>query len=451
MPDSLQEDILAGDSLFRGIFESNVAGLVVADLTDGRIIAVNDRLLEITGVTREWLLGTPAAWRDITPPEHQHLDEQAVAQVLERGSADPFEKEYVRPDGTRVPVRVACAAVRDRPGLVIVQVQDISEDVAARHSLAERELELAAAIRSGNLALFDYDHQAGVMRGSPRLSELYGYPPDHELTIDDVRASYHPDDIERIAARVAADDADPSVRHFDWQLHLRMRDGSDRWVQGLGEYVRSPNGRIQRSRGVAMDITERVKAELHQRLMIAELNHRVKNSLAVVQSLAHQSFSRDDNSREEALNTFEGRLQALASAHTILTDQHWEQADLQEIAEAALRPHGGPDRIRIEGPATSISPKFAVALSMALHELATNSARFGSLSVPRGRVDLAWTAGGGRVDIRWAESGGPAVAPPARRRFGTRMIERALAADVGGKVVLEFPPEGVTCLISGPL
>jgi two-component sensor histidine kinase len=240
------------------------------------------------------------------------------------------------------------------------------------------------------------------------------------------------------------------VRHFDWQLHLRMRDGSDRWVQGLGEYVRASDGTILRSRGVAMDITERVKSELHQRLMIAELNHRVKNSLAVVQSLAHQSFSAN-KSREEALSVFEGRLQALASAHTILTDQKWEQADLKEIAEAALRPHGGPELIRIEGPATSITPKFAVALSMALHELATNSTKYGSLSTRGGHVDLAWALADHRVDIRWTERGGPKVTEPARRGFGTRMIERALAADVGGKVVLAFPPEGVTCVISAPL
>ena len=450
MPDSLQEDILGGDSLFRGIFESNISGLVVGDLNSGRIVAVNDRLLEITGASREELVGTPDAWREITPPEHHHLDERAMAQVLGHGAADPFEKEYLRPDGSRVPVRVSCAAVRGRPGLVIVQVEDISERIAARNALADRELELAAAIRAGNLAVFEYDHENNVLHGSPRLSQLYGFPPSHQMTIEDVRATYHPDDAERIEARIAADSADPNVRHFDWRLRLRMKDGSDRWVQGLGEYVRGPDGGVRRSRGVAMDVTERVKSELHQRLMIAELNHRVKNSLAVVQSLAHQSFSQDRN-REEALGIFEGRLQALASANTILTDQMWEHADLQAIAEAALRPHGDAGRIRIDGPQVSIKPKFAVALSMALHELGTNAVSYGSLSSPTGLVDLSWTAGEGRIEVRWKESGGPAVAEPSRRGFGIRMIERALAADVGGKVVLEFPPSGVTCLISAPV
>ena len=201
---------------------------------------------------------------------------------------------------------------------------------------------------------------------------------------------------------------------------------------------------------IARDITERQRAEERQRLLVNELNHRVKNTLALVQGLALQSF-RDGRGPAEARTAFQQRLAALAAAHDLLTRESWEGATLTELAEGAVAHLSGREqRVVTEGPAVTIGPKPAVSLVMALHELATNAAKYGALSVPEGRVSLRWEAEeGGPLRLEWRETGGPPVSSPDRRGFGLRMIERALAADLAGRVELEFQPEGLVCRIDG--
>jgi len=195
---------------------------------------------------------------------------------------------------------------------------------------------------------------------------------------------------------------------------------------------------------------ERGRAERRQQLLLGELNHRVKNTLAIVQSLTHQSFH-SAASTEDAKRRFEGRLKALASAHSLLTATNWESALIADVARAALAPFCPPDRCDIDGPPLPVSPQTAVGLALALHELATNAAKYGALSTPSGRLSVRWTVVDDQLQLIWTERGGPRVSPPERRGFGTRMIERTLASEFGGKVVLDFAPEGVTCTLIAPL
>ena len=177
----------------------------------------------------------------------------------------------------------------------------------------------------------------------------------------------------------------------------------------------------------------------------------MKNSLATVQSLAQQSLrGTDDIAKGRAL--FEGRLIALSKAHDILTRGHWEAADVPLLVSEAMAPYRGAGRIQFEGPAVKLAPQAALALSMALHELATNALKHGALSVAGGRVEIDWRQDQPKhFRLEWRESGGPNVSPPARRGFGTRLIEQGLAADLGGQVALEFAPEGLRCIITGPV
>jgi two-component sensor histidine kinase len=195
---------------------------------------------------------------------------------------------------------------------------------------------------------------------------------------------------------------------------------------------------------------ERRRFERHQQLLVGELNHRVKNTLAIVQSLTHQSFH-SSVPAHEAIGRFEGRLEALAAAHNLLTRKNWEQASIDEVAAAALAPFCSAERCTIRGPDVRVSPQTAVSLALALHELATNAAKYGALSVDAGRVSVCWTTEDGMLDLAWSEKGGPPVSPPDRRGFGTRMIERTLAAEFGGKVELEFRREGVRCRVIAPI
>ncbi len=202
------------------------------------------------------------------------------------------------------------------------------------------------------------------------------------------------------------------------------------------------------------DSTESQKAEEHQRLLLNELNHRVRNTLAIVQAIAQQSF-KDEHASAEARSSFDGRLSALSAAHNLLTRSNWEAASMRQLIEDAVAPYRGEDRFDIAGADLKLAPKTAVSLALALHELATNAVKYGALSVPAGRVLIRWSVepdpAGDRLAFSWREQGGPPVVVPERRGFGSRMIERGLAAEFGGKVVIAFDPDGVCCTIDAPL
>jgi two-component sensor histidine kinase len=201
---------------------------------------------------------------------------------------------------------------------------------------------------------------------------------------------------------------------------------------------------------VARDITERKRAEEHQRLLINELNHRVKNTLAVVQSISHQSL-RNGAAAPGVRENLEGRLAALAAAHDLLTRENWTSASLREVIADAIAPFCGDDRCMVDGPELRLNPKTAVSLTLAMHELATNASKYGSLSKEGGRIAVTWGIESGRLRLEWRESDGPEVRQPSGRGFGTRLIERGLASELGGKVKLSFDPAGVVCSIDAPI
>lgn len=197
--------------------------------------------------------------------------------------------------------------------------------------------------------------------------------------------------------------------------------------------------------GVMRDVTEDVRARDVQRLMVNELNHRVKNTLATVQAIVLQTL-RNADSTEAAQRDLLKRLVALAAAHDILTRESWEGAQVAELVAAALETHALGPSASVSGPPVRLAPKAAVALALALHELLTNAAKFGALS-QGGQVDISWTTPSPEVlELVWCERGGPAVEPPTQRGFGLRMIA-ALAIDLGGTVELGFEPEGLVCVI----
>lgn len=218
-----------------------------------------------------------------------------------------------------------------------------------------------------------------------------------------------------------------------------------------------------RAGGVAValrDVTERAEAqrkmreaEEHLRLMVLELNHRVKNNLATVQAIAVQTL-RGTESPAEAREAFLQRITALATAHDILTREQWEGAGVAEIAEGVLRAlDGAEERVKLEGPGLRLSPKAALSLSMAFHELGTNALKYGALSMPAGEVRLSWRTAGtpATLEVDWEERGGPPVVTPTARGFGSRLLERGLAAELRGEVQMIFEPEGFRCTIRAPL
>ena len=200
---------------------------------------------------------------------------------------------------------------------------------------------------------------------------------------------------------------------------------------------------------------ERERSEARQRLLINELNHRVKNTLTTVQSIASQSL-RNAVTAADAKEAIEGRLFALSRAHDVLTREKWEGADLSEIVEQAVAPYSsrGEDRLHLKGPTVRLPPHTALSLAMVLQELATNAVKHGALSNTTGEIRIAWEVSRAEpphLRLRWQESGGPSVQAPSRKGFGSRLIERSLAGDLGGNVRLTFAPAGLVCTIDAPL
>jgi PAS domain S-box-containing protein len=274
--------------------------------------------------------------------------------------------------------------------------------------------------------------------------EMLGQPIDRFFTPEDAAAG-QPVKEMRIA--------DDQGRALDERWHQR-KSGERFWASGELMPLKDDAGEITGFVKVMRDRTEQRLAEEHQRLLIHELNHRVRNTLATVQSLAGQAFKGAE--KINAQDIFEARLFALAKAHDVLTQTNWEGAELSKLIREATTPYQREDhrRFEIEGPNLWVKPRIALALSMVLHELATNAVKYGALSVSSGHVVIRWAVMPGHptlLSILWEERDGPPVSPPTRTGFGMRLIERSLAVELGGNVNITYEPTGVVGTLTTPL
>ncbi|WP_053221106.1 sensor histidine kinase [Methylobacterium indicum] len=266
-------------------------------------------------------------------------------------------------------------------------------------------------------------------------------------------ATSWPDPTDRVAADLAL-----AAARAGRTGRFRAASGpaeAPRWWDVVVSAIQGADGTPERLLAVSRDVTEAYRAEEQQALLMQEMAHRVKNTLALVQAVAAQTL-RSATSLEAATEAFNGRLMALADAHDVLIRGAWAEADLAAVVAGAMAPHldGVPDRCTATGPAVALGPRAVLTLSLMVHELATNAAKYGALSSPAGRVAIAWEVVGGPravLHLRWRESGGPLVAPPARGGFGSRLIERSLVHSFGGRVALLFPPEGAVMELEAPL
>ncbi|MDI3560621.1 PAS domain-containing protein [Bradyrhizobium sp. Arg816] len=243
---------------------------------------------------------------------------------------------------------------------------------------------------------------------------------------------------------------------FQLEHRIRRQDGSQGWTFSRAVPLLNGTGEIVEWFGAASDVTARNKAEEHLRLVINELNHRVKNTLAMMQAIAAQTFPRSEHLAGAHAN-FSARIKALATASDLLTGERWVGASLRDATEKVLQPHhtDAPKRRIVRGPEVRLTAKSAISLSMALHELATNATKYGAWSGADGTVTIEWnvvrTGKGERLAFEWREEGGPPVVQPVRKGFGSRLLERGLAAELSGDTRLEFRPEGVVFRIDAPL
>ncbi|MBQ0820375.1 PAS domain S-box protein [Microvirga sp. HBU67558] len=346
----------------------------------------------------------------------------------------------------------------DEDGRVIgfyVLAADLSEMKRSQAALAESEARLRLAIDAGRMAVWEVETATDSVTASPELKRLFGLPSDAVLTTEELRAHYCPGERERLRA-IAREAMARGDRHMETELRITWPDGSLHWLLLRAEMQDFKDGLPARTLGVALDVTEMKRAEEHQQLLINELNHRVKNTLATVQSIASQSL-RNAETASEARDAVEGRLFALSRAHDVLTRENWDGAYLREVVQEAIAPFqaDGHGRFDLHGRDVRLPPRIALAVAMALQELGTNAVKYGALSDSTGSVAITWSlreqADGTRLELTWRETDGPRVVEPSRRGFGTRLIERSLAQELHGDVAITFAPTGVVCTIHAPL
>jgi len=336
---------------------------------------------------------------------------------------------------------------------VAATIESIKLTGAAVAELDQRrraEERLKFALDSGRMGSWDLDVATKTYEASDLCKLNYGRGPDETFTFTDLIETIHPGDRPRVLAAIESairDGAD-----YDVEYRVVHPNGELRWLHARGRAAQTADdGGVRRLAGVSLDITERKRAEERQKLLVNELNHRVKNSLATVQSIAAQTL-RSVAAPEYFRDAFETRLMALSHTHDLLTRESWAGASLREVFDVELHAMAGEDRVGFDYSAdVRLTPKAAVALGMGIHELTTNAVKYGSLSIQEGRVAVKWTLEGDVLRLIWTESDGPPVAPPARRGFGVRLLERGLAAELSGGVELTYDAAGLVCQMALPL
>ena len=263
-----------------------------------------------------------------------------------------------------------------------------------------------------------------------------------------VKSKFHPEDLELMWARVAKALDPAGDGRYEVEYRVKQSDGSWRWLSawGLVEFEGDGPGRKAVAiAGASRDLTERKQAEETQRLLLNELNHRIKNTFATVQAISSQTL-RNASDLPSAKEALERRIASMAHAHDLLTERSWTGAHLTEIVQRILNTFA-PTQLAISGPAVEVSARHALALSMALHELATNAIKYGALSCPEGHVAVQWRIQDATLHLDWEERGGPPVAYPTRKGFGSRLLERTVRG-LGGKAELDYDVRGLRCSIT---
>lgn len=338
-----------------------------------------------------------------------------------------------------------------KPAGVIAIVVEITEAVLAERALKASEGRFRALVNATSDVIYQMTADWSVMQpldGRGFISDNASPNPDW------LNKNIFPEDQPHILA--AINEAIRTKSVFQREHRVRRADGTVGWTFSRAIPILDANGEIVEWFGTATDITERRRTEDHLKLVVDELNHRVKNNLAMILAIATQTF-RGATDVVQAQSRFSERIMALAQANDLLTGERGAGVSLRGAVEQAVRPHCGRDeRLTIEGPDVSLSPKTALSLSLAMHELATNALKYGAWSAETGAISVVWrtympSEGGERLHIEWRERGGPSVAAPSRRGFGSRLIERGLSAEMGGDVQMKFEPAGLVCTIDAPL
>lgn len=433
-------------SLLRSLLASSGDCIKILDL-DGNLLYMTEggqRIMEVTDFSA--IRGCP--WPGFWQGKGNDDAWAAIATAL-AGATGRFEGFATTLAGTPRWWDVTVILIRDaesRPDRLLAVSRDITESRLAHEALRESEARFKTLAQAMPNQVWSATPDGKLDWFNDQVFSYSG------LGFDDLGGSrwaqmVHPDDIGAAAGGWAG--AIEAGQQYQVEFRLRRADGAWRWHLARAVPIRDTSGTITRWIGSNTDIDDRKASEAQQQLLARELEHRMKNTMAMVGAIANQTF-RTAATKEDARTIFDARLRALNQAHDVLIASSWVSAPMAIVVEGALRPYMTSEAcIATSGPAVDLTAKQALALSLALHELATNATKYGALSMPGGTIRVAWAciAYGDAPTLRfsWTESGGPIVSPPLRRGFGSRLIESALSSDFGSSVKVDYLPEGVVC------
>ena len=319
------------------------------------------------------------------------------------------------------------------------------EDSHAR--LLEREQRRSLAIAAGKMGSWDWDWVNGDWMWDEGQYQILGVDPGRfELTPANIQSVCHQDDVHKLHKAWAS--FAKGEKSYEAEFRIIRPDGEVRWCIGTAAATTDKDGRVIRVSGVTVDITERKQAEERQNLLAREVDHRAKNALALAQSIVR--LTRGENV-ESYVRSVEGRINALARVHTVLSLSSWQGAEVGKLVDEELAPYSMGDQIDLCGAEVQLQPATAQTVALALHELVTNSAKYGALSTLTGRLSVSWTIEVDVLDIVWTETGGPRVEKPISRGFGTRSVIASIESQLGGKAEFDWRAEGLICRLSVPL
>ena len=435
--------------LDQAVLDALPIGIYACD-ADGQIVRVNRQAIRLWGQAPRLLDPTQrfcGSFRlesldgDVIP-----RDQTPMARAVRSGeSFDGAEAVVHNPDGKRWVARVNIAPLRDADGMVVGAIncfQDVTREHEMRLALERQQRTFDLAMIASHMGTWRYTLADNICDYDENAQRLYGLTEGRFLHDEaGVKAKFHPDDMELMWSRVAKALDPAGDGRYDVEYRVKQPDGKWRWLSawGLVEFEgHGPARRPTAIAGASRDLTEVKRAEEMQRLLANELTHRIKNTLAIVQSIAFHTLQ-DATDVKSARTALDARILSLARAHDVLTERSGSGADFVDVVARAMAPFAAA-QITCEGPSLDVSSKLALALTLALHELATNAAKYGALSRPEGRVMLRWAVSNDQFALTWRETGGPPVVASSRRGFGSTLLQEGM---VGGSARLEFAPDGI--------
>jgi PAS domain S-box-containing protein len=384
-----------------------------------------------------------------------HLTDVDRLRAYEMGAVD-YVPVPVIPEVLRAKVRIFAELYRKTR-----QLEQLNQEL--EHRVVERTAELEAsaarlmrseerrslALVAGQMGSWEWDPVNGHFVWDDGQYRIFGVDPNSfEVTVDNIKALIHPEDWKHLQNAITP--ATQSSPSFQSEFRVCRPNGELRWCIGTAVASVDATDNVVRISGVTIDITDRKEAEERQVLLAREVDHRARNALALVQSIVR--LTRSDTVKSY-IAAVDGRIGALARAHTLLAQSRWQGADLGRLVEEELAPYraaGDDARIAASGPDVSLEPRTAQTLALALHELSTNAAKYGALSVVSGRVGVNWELQPDSLVLHWSESGGPLAKPPATPGFGIRVISTSIERQLEGKADFDWQPEGLNCSLRVP-